>query len=452
MPANLTRTQQKQIKAVVDRAKKDNGVPQTAQQSIPFQRMFPDGVCRVTDNYYTKTIQFQDINYQLAQQEDKTAIFDEWCSFLNFFDSSIHFELSFMNMSTDAESFEKSIRIPYRKDDFNQIRAEYSQMLRKQLAQGNNGLTKTKFLTFGIEADSMKQAKPRLNHIENDLLNNFRRLGVVAHTLNGKERLHLMHSMFHMGDNDKFIFDWKWLVNSGLSVKDFIAPTSFAFKGSRTFQMGSLYGAMSYLAITASDLSDRMLADFLDMESSQIVTMHTPLDDTTRGMADEEFFMLMQPGAIFINASRGEVMNEDALKAAYPKLGAAIIDTWNNEPDVDEDLIELVDVATPHIAGYSFQGKQNGTASAVQSVAHHFGIEELYDYYPENDIPDHEPKLLDLKDKKQGEIAALFQYNYPVFTDDFRFRMEPENFEKMRSAYQYRKEICIEGLQINTNK
>jgi erythronate-4-phosphate dehydrogenase len=179
------------------------------------------------------------------------------------------------------------------------------------------------------------------------------------------------------------------------------------------------------------------------LANSQIVTMHTPLDDTTRGMADEEFFMLMQPGAIFINASRGEVMNEDALKAAYPKLGAAIIDTWNNEPDVDEDLIELVDVATPHIAGYSFQGKQNGTASAVQSVAHHFGIEELYDYYPENDIPDHEPKLLDLKDKKQGEIAAVFQYNYPIFTDDFRFRMDPSSFEKLRSEYQYSREIYI---------
>jgi len=111
----------------VERAKKDNGIPQTAQQSIPFQRMFPNGICRVTDSYYTKTIQFQDINYQLAQQEDKTAIFDEWCSFLNFFDSSIHFELSFMNLSTDAESFEKSIRIPFKKDSFNPVRAEYSQ-------------------------------------------------------------------------------------------------------------------------------------------------------------------------------------------------------------------------------------------------------------------------------------------------------------------------------------
>ena len=112
----------------------------------------------MTDNYYTKTIQYQDINYQLAQQEDKTAIFDEWCSFLNFFDSSIHFELSFMNMGTDAESFEKSVRIPFQKDEFNPVRAEYSQMLKKQLSQGNNGLTKTKYLTFGIEAESMRQA------------------------------------------------------------------------------------------------------------------------------------------------------------------------------------------------------------------------------------------------------------------------------------------------------
>ena len=281
MPANLSKKQQNEIEAVVERAKRDNGVPQTAQQTIPFQRMFPDGICRVTDNYYTKTIHFEDINYQLAQQEDKTAIFDEWCSFLNFFDSSIHFELSFMNMSADAESFEESIRIPFKKDEFNPIRAEYSQMLKKQLAQGNNGLTKTKYLTFGIEAESMKQAKPRLTPIENDLLNNFRRLSVSAVSMNGKERLRLMHDMFHMGDNDKFFFDWKWLVESGLSVKDSIAPTAFAFNKNRTFQMGGVYGSMSFLAITASDLSDRMLADFLDMESSQILTMHIQSIDQT---------------------------------------------------------------------------------------------------------------------------------------------------------------------------
>ena len=272
------------MRRIVAKARRDDGVPRTAQQSIPFQRMFPDGVCRVRDNYYTKTIQFQDINYQLAQQEDKTAIFEEWCSFLNFFDSSIHFELSFMNMATDSESFEKSIRIPPRKDEFNAIRNEYSQMLRMQLSQGNNGLTKTKYLTFGIEADNMKQAKPRLQHVQNDLMNNFRQLGVAAKALNGKERLRLMHDMFHMGETDRFRFEWNWLTGSGLSVKDFIAPTAFAFPGSRTFQMGNLFGAMSYLAITASDLSDQLLKDFLEMDSSQIVTLHIQSVDQTEAI------------------------------------------------------------------------------------------------------------------------------------------------------------------------
>ena len=286
MPKGLSKEQQKQLREIQERNTRDPNIPQTAQDSIPFQRMFPDGICRVTDNYYTKTIQFQDINYQLAQQEDQTAIFEEWCSFLNFFDSSIRFELSFMNMATDAADFEKMIRIPFKKDMFNHIRIEFSSMLKRQLAQGNNGLTKTKYLTFGIEADSMKQAKPRLQHVEIDLLNNFRRLGVRAKTLSGKERLHLMHSMFHMGegDNEKFFFDWKWLVGSGMSVKDFIAPTCFAFPKSRVFQMGGLYGSMSYLQITASDLSDQMLKDFLEMESSQIVTMHIQSVDQNKAI------------------------------------------------------------------------------------------------------------------------------------------------------------------------
>ena len=284
MPSHLSAAEQKQVQTVIDRARGDRTIPHSAQESIPFQRMFPDGICRVTDNYYTKTIQFQDINYQLAQQEDQTAIFEEWCSFLNFFDSSIRFELSFMNMATDASNFEKMVRIPYQKDHFNPVRTEYSTMLRRQLAQGNNGLTKTKYLTFGIEAESMKQAKPRLIHIEIDLMNNFKRLGVRAKLLNGKERLHLMHDMFHMGDHDRFNFDWKWLPESGLSVKDFIAPTGFAFPKNRIFQMGGMYGSMSYLQITASDLSDQLLKDFLDMESSQIVTMHIQSVDQNKAI------------------------------------------------------------------------------------------------------------------------------------------------------------------------
>ena len=266
------------------RKKVKPAVPRTAQQSIPFQRMFEDGTCRVRSGYYTRTIQFQDINYQLAQQEDKTAIFEEWCSFLNFFDSSIRFELSFMDLSTDTESFERSICIPFQRDGFDDVRAEYSQMLRQQLAKGNNGLTKTKFLTFGIHGDSMRQVKPRLEHIQNDLLNNFHRLGVLAQPLNGAQRLKLMHDMFHMDGPSRFCFDWKDLAPSGLTVKDAIAPTAFAFKTSRTFQMGGIFGAVSFLSITASDLSDQLLKDLLDMDSSQIVTIHIQSVDQNKAI------------------------------------------------------------------------------------------------------------------------------------------------------------------------
>ena len=262
------------VREIVRNARKNDGIPKTAQQSIPFDRMFPDGICRVGLDYYTKTVQFQDINYQLAQQEDKTEIFEEWCAFLNFFDSSVKFQLSFENMATDVSDFEKSIKISHKKDGFDDVRDEYSEVLLHQMEAGNNGLTKTKYLTFGIHAESMKTAKPRLTHIETDILNNFKRLGVQARSLNGSERLELMHRQFHMGDDAKFRFDWKYLTGSGLSVKDFIAPSSFAFPTGRYFQIGEMYGCMSFLSIDASDISDRLLADFLSMESSQIVTMH----------------------------------------------------------------------------------------------------------------------------------------------------------------------------------
>ena len=262
------------VREIVRNARKNDGVPQTAQQSIPFDRMFPDGICRVGLDYYTKTVQFQDINYQLAQQEDKTEIFEEWCAFLNFFDSSVKFQLSFENMATDVSDFEKSIKISHKNDGFDDVRDEYSEVLLHQMEAGNNGLTKTKYLTFGINAESMKTAKTRLIHIETDILNNFKRLGVQAKSLNGSERLELMHRQFHIGDDAKFHFDWKYLTGSGLSVKDFIAPSSFAFPTGRYFQIGDMYGCMSFLSIDASDISDRLLADFLSMESSQIVTMH----------------------------------------------------------------------------------------------------------------------------------------------------------------------------------
>lgn len=274
IPARLSSEEKKQIKKVIDEAKKSDNMPHSAQESVTFERMFPSGICREGGDFYSKTIQFQDINYKLAQDEDKTIMFEEWCSFLNFFDSSVEFSLTFMNVSTDATSFEKSIRIPLKKDGFNITRDEYSGVLKRQLEKGNNGLTKTKYLTFGIHASSIKEAKPRLNHIEIDILNNFKHLGVMADPLNGKERLKLMHDIFHMGDDDRFMFDWKWCAERGLGPKDFIVPSSLAFPKKRMFEMGNMYCSMSFLSITASEINDEMLADFLSMDSSQILNIN----------------------------------------------------------------------------------------------------------------------------------------------------------------------------------
>ena len=261
----LSRADRKQIEAAIAKAKNTDKRHKSAQDSIPFQRMFPDGICRVTDNYYSKTVQFQDINYQLNQNEDKTAIFDSWCDFLNYFDSSIHFQLSFVNLAANKDSYAQTIAIPPRADAFNQLRTEYTKMLQTQLARGNNGLVKTKFITFGVEADNLKTAKPRLERIEIDILNNFKRLGVQAEPLNGHDRLKLMHDVLHMDEQEPFRFSWDWLAPSGLSVKDFIAPSSFEFRTGSSFAVGKKYGRASFLQILAPELNDRMLADFLDI-------------------------------------------------------------------------------------------------------------------------------------------------------------------------------------------
>ena len=272
--AKLSSRDKRRLAASVSKAKRDGRLPKTAQQTIPYQEMCQDGICIIGDRYFTKQIQFYDVNYQLAQNEDKNLIFENYCDFLNYFDSSIKVQLSFLNQRADMEEYQKSIHIPEQADAFNGIRREYSGMLKGQLARGNNGLTKTKYITFGIEADSLKEAKPRLERIEADVLANFKVLGVRAHSLDGYERLAILHRMFHPADNQKFKFAWDAIWKTGLSSKDFIAPDSFTFKSGQYFQIGRTYGAVSFLQILAPELTDRMLADFLDLENSMVVTLH----------------------------------------------------------------------------------------------------------------------------------------------------------------------------------
>jgi len=248
--------------------------PQTAQQSIPYREMYKDGICRVSGKLYTKTVMFSDINYHLAQNDDKTQIFEKYCDFLNYFDSSVTVQLSFINQRGNPEEFNQSIDIPAQDDAYDDIRREYADMLKNQMAKGNNGLVRTKYITFGIEADNFKAAKMRIERVEADILNSFKVLGVAARPLSGAERLEVMHGQLHPGGVDKFQFSWKDLAHAGLSTKDYIAPSGFDFRDGRSLRIGAHYGAVSFLQILAPELTDRMLADFIDLDSPTTVTLH----------------------------------------------------------------------------------------------------------------------------------------------------------------------------------
>jgi len=244
----------------------------SAQDSIPYLQIRVDGICQVTPTHFTKTIQFRDINYQLSDNEDKQAIFDGWCDFLNYFDSSIKFQFSFVNLTALRESFARAI--PLRSDQFESIQRELSKIIEVQQAKGNNGIVKTKYLTFGIDADNIRSAKPRLERIETDILNNFKRLGVSAEVLNGQERLRVLHDILRMDTPEPFTFRWEDLPRSGLSTKDYIAPSSFLFSRAKDFRMGKKFASVSFLQILAPELSDRILKDFLDIESNIVVNIH----------------------------------------------------------------------------------------------------------------------------------------------------------------------------------
>lgn len=268
----LTRKEKREIETVIQKAKGD-GKPHSAQDSIPFDVIYQDGLCKLNEKSYSKCIEFEDVNYQLANADEKTAVFENLCDFYNYYDASIGIQLSLISRYVNKEDFQKTIEIPSQGDDFDSIREEYTGMLQGQLARGNNGLVKTKFLTLTIEADNIQAARSRLARIETDTLNQFKVIGAVARVLNGKQRLQVLHGIFHP-DGERFSFEWDWLPPSGLSVKDFIAPSSFHFGANRTFRMGKKLGAVSFLQILAPELNDRMLADFMEAEGGIMVNLH----------------------------------------------------------------------------------------------------------------------------------------------------------------------------------
>ena len=277
----LTKEEKKRLRQLREKKaeQKKKKIPFTAQETLPYKEIYRDGICQTEDKFFSKTIQFFDINYQLAKNDDKTTIFENYCEFLNYFDSSVRFQITFLNQQVNFDEYSKTIDIPPKGDAFDDIRKEYADMLKMQLAKGNNGLVKTKYITFGIKAESLRAAKSRLERIETGILNNFKVLGAAARSLNGLERLKILHDTMNMDTKEPFKFHYGMVAKTGLGTKDFIAPTGFDFRNDSYFRMGQTFGCVSYLQITSPELTDKMLADFLDMEENLIVNIHVqPVD------------------------------------------------------------------------------------------------------------------------------------------------------------------------------
>ena len=245
--------------------------------------MLKDGICRVREGFYTKTIAYEDINYSVASSEDQSAIFDGWCGFLNYFDSALPFQLSFINHRSRGGSRYK-VNIPMAHDDFDSIRGEYVDMLKRQIARSNNGIVRSKYITFGVPADGLETARPRLERVSSDIMGNFKKLGAHSRVLNGRERLETLHGQMHPGGREPFRFSWPDIVKTGMGTKDFIAPDSFDFTAARTFRLGQSWGAASYLQIMASELSDKLLLELLELDAEMTVTLHIQTVDQTKAI------------------------------------------------------------------------------------------------------------------------------------------------------------------------
>ena len=271
-------------KQTLEGSGKGKEIPNTAQKTITFRKMYHDGICQVTSAYYTKMVEFYDINYDLLEIDDQGEILEEYSKLINYFDPSIKFELFLFNRQVNEQTLVEQFDISLQDDGFNDIREEYTDMLKKQAAKGNNGIIKSKYIIFGVECKGYKEARSKLTSIEADVIKNFINIGTHAKSLDGKERLRVLHEYFNQDTMEPFRFSFKELAESGKSVKDYIAPPGFDFRYPSRFKSGKMYGSVHYLDIIAPKFTDELLKKLLDIDDNITVAMHMQTMDPVKAI------------------------------------------------------------------------------------------------------------------------------------------------------------------------
>ncbi len=273
-----------ELKRTLSGTRRKSDRPATAQDTITFKKMYRDGICQVTSSYYTRMVEFYDINYDLLEVEDQSEILEEYSRIINYFDPSVRFQMFLFNRRVNEQELMEQFNVPLEGDKFDDIRQEYADMLKHQAAKGNNGILKSKYFIFGTDCGSVKEARAKLENIEADVIKNLMNLGTSVRSLNGKERLRILHEYFHQDTMEPFRFSFRELSESGKSVKDFIAPPGFDFRFPSRFKAGRMYGSVHYLDIIAPKFTDELLKRLLDIDDNLTVTMHMQTLDPVKAI------------------------------------------------------------------------------------------------------------------------------------------------------------------------
>ena len=248
--------------------------PETVQETLPFQEIYKDGICQVSENSFNKTMEFFDINFQLESDTDKDAILKRYKMFLNHFSHTTKIQITFINQQIDVEKYAEQVVIKPCGDGFDDLRAEYSEILKEHMWNGNNGIIRRMFITFGIEAKNLKDARPRLARIENGIIINFKPMGVWAKPLNGMERLELLQHLLHMDKKTAFGFDYHRAAAAGVTSKDYVAPDGLDFRNNTSFKMGNVHGRVVRLQLFGANVTEEMIRGLMELNENMLLNIH----------------------------------------------------------------------------------------------------------------------------------------------------------------------------------
>ena len=242
------------------------------QDLLRYEKMFESGICEIVPNYYSKSVRFSDVNYQIAQQDEQLLIFQKYGELLNSLDDMIHLTITILKKRVELDEMTDKLFYESKGDQHDSYREEVNQMLLQKINEGENRFTKENYLTFSTPANHLEQAKQLLGRIEKNLIGNLEEIGSTVDPLNGLKRLKLVNQL--LKSSEHFQFNYSDLVFNPLSTKAVIAPSSFNFKKKNYFEINEEYAQILYLKDYPARLSDKLMAELMEIPEEITLSIH----------------------------------------------------------------------------------------------------------------------------------------------------------------------------------